>query len=105
MNITLFYNEGHLQKAVAINNSNNPELKQALSLEEAEQELINVLSDNLEELNVFGIWGVYFIPEIISDTEGYEDIGILLHITTLASYENKEEDLKSVMLSSNLEVH
>jgi hypothetical protein len=105
MNITIFYYEEHLQKAVAINNSNNPYLEEPLSLERAEEELISIVSEDIEELNVVSFYGIFFLPQIISDPDEFEDIGIMMHVLQPPLFEFKDEDLKHVVLSESLKSH
>lgn len=90
---------------MAINNSNNHVLQEPMTLEQAEDELISIMSENLDDLAITSLWGIFFVPQIISDLEGYDDVGIMVHIMIPASYENKDEDLKSVILAESVDTH
>lgn len=90
---------------MAINNSNNHVLQEPMTLEQAEDDLIASMSENLDELSITSLWGIFFVPQIISDLEEYDDVGIMVHIMIPASYDNKDEDLKSVIISEDYEEH
>ena len=90
---------------MAINNSNNHVLQEPMTLEQAEADLIAIMSENLDDLAITSLWGIFFVPQIISDLEEYEDVGIMVHIMIPASYENKEVDLKSVVISEDSKEH
>ena len=105
MNVTLFYNEDHLQKAVAITNSQNPEMLDPMSLAQAEDELVAIMSENLDDLSIASLWGIFFIPQIITDMDEYDDVGVIVHIMIPTSYENKDEDLKSIVLAESVDTH
>lgn len=90
---------------MAINNSSNPELQEPMTLEQAEEDLIAIMSENLDELAITSLWGIFFVPQIISDLEEYDDVGIMVHIMIPASYENKDEDLKSIILGESVDTH
>ena len=76
-----------------------------MTLEQAEDDLIASMSENLDELSITSLWGIFFVPQIISDLEEYDDVGIMVHIMIPASYDNKDEDLKSVIISEDYEEH
>jgi hypothetical protein len=76
-----------------------------MTLEQAEKELVSIMSENLDDLSIISLGGIFFVPQIISDLEQYDDIGIMVHIMIPASYENKKEDLKSVVISEDFREH
>ena len=80
-------------------------LEEPMTLEQAEDDLIAIMSENLDELTITSLWGIFFVPQIISDLEEYDDVGIMVHIMIPASYENKDEDLKSVVISEDYSEH